>query len=181
MKDVAIVTPWYPSRKLPFRGAFVQAMVDATAPGCDRVTVYHCHAWVAPLTEHDDHVVGRANRELLAHAVPSTPTVGGANLRYVPVPVPRGRWHAEIAHRHAATLGAALGGGRIEAPIVHAHVGLPGGWAALRNARARPLRRAHPAGPGVRLQPGGGVEGRHGGVRAPLLGGPAARAVRLCR
>ena len=32
-RTVAVVTPWYPTRLLPFRGAFVQAMVEATAPG----------------------------------------------------------------------------------------------------------------------------------------------------
>lgn len=135
VRDVAIVTPWYPTRDMPFRGAFVQAMVGATAPGCDRVTVYHGDAWVAALSDRDDELVGRAHAELLGLATAQTPTVGGANLRYVPVPIPRGRWHAAIAHRHAATLKAALGGKPIEAPVVHAHVGLPGGWAAIRNAR----------------------------------------------
>ena len=40
-KDVAVVTPWYPSAQMPFRGAFVRTMVEATAPGT-RTTVYHC-------------------------------------------------------------------------------------------------------------------------------------------
>ena len=48
-RDVAVVTPWYPTRELPFRGSFVQAMVEATAPGCDRFTVYHCDPWVAAM------------------------------------------------------------------------------------------------------------------------------------
>lgn len=135
VKDVAIVTPWFPTRELPFRGAFVQAMVDATAPGCDRVTVYHCDAWVAKLSNHQDTLVGRAHQELLRQTLRPTPTVGGAERLYIPVPIPRGRWHAEIAHRYAATLGTALGGRRIDAPVVHAHVGLPGGWAALHHAR----------------------------------------------
>ena len=134
-RDVAILTHWYPTRELPFRGAFVRAMVDATAPGCDRMTVYHCDAWVAALPGGDDDIVGQAHRELLPHAVRSTPTVGGADLRYLPVPIPRGQGHAEIARRHEASLRAALAGGRIDAPIVHAHVGLPSGWAALHNAR----------------------------------------------
>ncbi|MGN9777452.1 glycosyltransferase family 4 protein [Micromonospora sp. H33] len=135
MRDVAIVTPWWPTRELPFRGAFVQAMVDATAPGCDRVTVYHCDAWVARMTDRRDVEVVRANAELLPRAARTTPTVGGARMRYVPVPIPRGKWHMEIARRHDYALRAALGGAPIDAPVVHAHVGLPGGWAALRNAR----------------------------------------------
>lgn len=135
VRDVAIVTPWWPTRELPFRGAFVRAMVDATAPGCDQVTVYHCDAWVARMSEERDGEVVRANAALLPRAAHTTETVGGARMRYVPVPIPRGEWHMEIARRHDEALRAALGGVPIDAPVVHAHVGLPGGWAALRNAR----------------------------------------------
>ncbi|NJP32630.1 glycosyltransferase family 4 protein [Micromonospora thermarum] len=110
-------------------------MVDATAPGCDRVTVYHCDAWVARMTDRRDVEVVRANAELLSRAARTTPTVGGARMRYVPVPIPRGKWHMEIARRNDDALRAALGGAPIDAPVVHAHVGLPGGWAAVRNAR----------------------------------------------
>ncbi|WP_243420818.1 glycosyltransferase [Micromonospora globispora] len=134
-RDVAVLTPWYPTRELPFRGAFVRAMVDATAPGCDRMTVYHCDAWVAALDEPTDRAVLAAHRALMPHTLHRNPTVGGAELVYVPVPVPRGRGHAEIADRHDVALRAALGGEPIDAPVVHAHVGLPSGWAAIRNAR----------------------------------------------
>jgi glycosyltransferase involved in cell wall biosynthesis len=134
-RDVAIVTPWYPTRELPFRGAFVRAMVDATAPGCDQVTVYHCDAWVSSLSQRVDHIVGAAHRDLLPYAVHSVPTLDGVDLVYLPVPIPRGQGHAEIARRHEGSLRAALAGRCIDAPVVHAHVGLPGGWAALGNAR----------------------------------------------
>ncbi|MFJ8580591.1 glycosyltransferase [Micromonospora sp. NPDC093277] len=135
VKNVAIVTPWFPTRELPFRGAFVRAMVEATAPGCDLMTVYHCDAWVAKLSNRGDALVSEANQALLRRTMGPVPTVGGAQLLHIPVPIPRGRWHAEIAHRQSSTLRTALGGKPIEAPIVHAHVGLPGGWAALHNAR----------------------------------------------
>ncbi|MFI7069414.1 glycosyltransferase [Micromonospora sediminicola] len=133
-RDVVVITPWYPTRELPFRGSFVQAMVGATAPVSDRMTVYHCDAWVAALDGDGERRVRDAHHELLRHAQHRTPTVGGADLVYVPVPVPRGLGHAEIAERHDDALRAALGGRPLTAPVVHAHVGLPSGWAAIRNA-----------------------------------------------
>ncbi|MFD6613371.1 glycosyltransferase [Micromonospora chalcea] len=133
-RDVVVITPWFPTRELPFRGSFVQAMVDATAPVSDRMTVYHCDAWVAALDPAAERRVRDAHRVLLGHARHRTPTVGGADLVYVPVPVPRGLGHAEIADRHDEALRAALGGRPLTAPVVHAHVGLPSGWAAVRNA-----------------------------------------------
>ncbi|WP_225853813.1 glycosyltransferase [Micromonospora sp. AMSO31t] len=133
-RDVVVITPWFPTRELPFRGSFVQAMVDATAPGCDRMTVYHCDAWVAALDAAAERRVREAHHALLARSLHRTPTVGGADLVFLPVPVPRGLGHAEIAERHDEALRAALGGRPIEAPVVHAHVGLPSGWAAVRNA-----------------------------------------------
>lgn len=134
-RDVAIVTPWLPTREQPFRGAFVRAMVDATAPGCDRATVYHLDAWVAAMGPRRERRVLRAYRELAPRNRGLAPTVGGARLRYLPVPIPRGHGHAEIARRYAREFRTALGGRPIDAPVVHAHVGLPGGWAALHNAR----------------------------------------------
>ncbi|MGN9813097.1 glycosyltransferase [Micromonospora sp. BQ11] len=134
-RDVAVITPWYPTRELPFRGSFVRAMVDATGPGCDRMTVLHCDAWVANLDGPADRQVMDAHRALTPRAMHRNPTVGGADLVYVPVPVPRGQGHADIAHRHDLALGAALGGRPIDASVVHAHVGLPSGWAAIRHAR----------------------------------------------
>ncbi|MER5455138.1 glycosyltransferase family 4 protein [Micromonospora sp. NPDC002389] len=134
-RDVAIVTPWYPTRELPFRGAFVRAMTEATAPGCDQATVYHCDGWWSRLTSEQDAEIGEAQRLLLPQAQAVGQTVGGAGLRYVPVPMPGGLSFADIARRHEATLALALGGRPIDAPVVHAHVGLPSGWAALHHLR----------------------------------------------
>ena len=131
---MAVVTPWFPTRELPFRGAFVRAMVDATAGICDRMTVYHCDAWVATMSTGMDWTIMRAYRTLLPYAVTNSPSVGGTDLVYVPVPIPRGQSHATIARRHELALRAALQGGLITAPIVHAHVGFYSGWAAIRNA-----------------------------------------------
>ncbi|MFI0719863.1 glycosyltransferase family 4 protein [Streptomyces sp. NPDC021224] len=133
-KDAAVVTPWYPTRELPFRGAFVRAMVDATAPGCDTFTVYHCDAWVAAMDAAAEERVEAANRKLLARAVHAVPTSGGAELVHFPVTTPRGQGYGAQARNHARQLSAALGGRPIPASVVHAHVGLPGGWAALECA-----------------------------------------------
>src|SRR5882672_6365249 len=53
-RDVAVVTPWYPMRHSVFSGAFVQAMVAATAPGCDSMTVYHTDGWGTQRSDEDD-------------------------------------------------------------------------------------------------------------------------------
>jgi glycogen(starch) synthase len=141
-REVAIVTPWYPTPGQPFRGAFVEAMAAATAPGCDRATVYHSDGWSIPPATRRGLGLGRgeramaaALRRLLPVATHPRRTAGGADLVHVPVLLPRGRGHAEVARRHAAGLRAALGGEPLPDPVVHGHVGLPGGWAALRNAR----------------------------------------------
>ncbi|WDZ87814.1 glycosyltransferase [Micromonospora cathayae] len=133
--SVAILTPWYPSTQRPFLGAFVKAMVEATAPGYERVTVYQCDEWAGRHSAAEDAEIVRAHHALLPHALRGYPTVGGATRLHLPVPLPVGLSYAEIAQRHSATVSAALGGQPIDAPVVHAHVGLPGGWAALRNAR----------------------------------------------
>lgn len=130
-KDVAVVTPWYPTGNMPFRGAFVRAMVEATAPGT-RTTVYHCEVWGARLSPEEDVEVREAFRRLVPLASLTSPTVGGARLVSVPVPMPRAMPFAEQARRTAEALGVALGGKPIAAPVVHAHVGLLGGLAALR-------------------------------------------------
>ncbi|GIF97218.1 glycosyltransferase [Catellatospora citrea] len=134
-RDVAVITPWYPTRQSPFRGSFVQAMVDATAPTVDRMRVYHCDDWVAQLSAREDAEVDAAARWLLPRAVHWRPTVGGAQLQLLPVSIPRGTLYAENARRHEAALRIALGGRPLDAPVVHAHVGLPSGWAGLRNMR----------------------------------------------
>lgn len=134
-RNVAVVTPWYPTRELPFRGSFVRAMVEATAPGCDRFTVYHCDPWVAPMNAAVTEAVESANAALMTRAVHRVPTAGGAELLQFPVTTPRGQSWATQSHNHERQLRNLLGGKAIDADVVHAHVGLPSGWAALKNAR----------------------------------------------
>ncbi|WP_405425500.1 glycosyltransferase [Micromonospora sp. NBC_00617] len=129
------MTPWYPTRQRPFNGAFVQAMVEATAPGYDRVRLYHSEEWGHRLTPEQGAEIERRHLELMHRSLHWSRTVGGAEMLYVPVPLIVTSDYAVIARRHEVTLRAALGGQPIDAPVVHAHVGLPGGWAALQNAR----------------------------------------------
>ncbi|HEX6967833.1 MAG TPA: glycosyltransferase family 4 protein [Micromonosporaceae bacterium] len=110
-------------------------MVEATAPGCDQATVYHCDAWVSRTTRYEDELLQQAQKTLLPRANTTCPTVGGATLRYIPVPVQRGSSFARLSEYHRAILGAALAKKPIDASVVHAHVGLPSGWAALHHAR----------------------------------------------
>ncbi|MCX4739193.1 glycosyltransferase [Streptomyces antibioticus] len=132
---MAVITPWYPTRELPFRGSFVKAMVEATAPGCDSFTVHHCDPWVAPMDAPTTEAVEAANAKLMTRAAHRVPTVGGADLVQIPVTTPRGQTWAMQAHNHERQLRNLLGGKPIPADVVHAHVGLPSGWAALKNAR----------------------------------------------
>lgn len=134
-RDVAVITPWYPSGDLPFRGAFVQAMVEATAPGCDRMTVYHTDGWWVGLPRRHQEQVRRANLALLGRARRTSETVAGARLVRVPTPAPVGATFAAISERYSDALTAALGGQKLDAAVVHAHVGVQGGWPAIRNAR----------------------------------------------
>lgn len=133
-RDVAVITPWYPTRQVPLGGAFVQAMVAATAPARDRATVYHVDGWGSRIPRQQDAEIERAYHSMLTRGVRPSVTVTGAQLCYVPVPVRVGISFAESARRHAQALRLALGGGPIPAPVVHAHVGLRGGWTALENA-----------------------------------------------
>jgi glycogen(starch) synthase len=135
-RDVAVVTPWYPTAQMPFRGAFVRAMVAATAPGTSRTTVYHSDTWaVARLSPARDAEILQAFRAVMPLAAAPSRTVGGAELVTVATPMPRDLSFAEKTRRAADALGVALGGSPIPAPVVHAHVGLLGGLPALRNMR----------------------------------------------
>lgn len=128
---VVVVTPWYPTRMLPFRGAFVRAMVEATAPGVDRMTVIHGDRWSYRAADAGAASIEAAHLALLPRAFRPSATVGGAALHYLPVPVPSEDGFAATAVRHEATLRTFLNGEQIDAAVVHVHEGLPSAWAVL--------------------------------------------------
>ncbi|GGQ28398.1 glycogen(starch) synthase [Actinomadura coerulea] len=133
-RDVAVLTPWYPAPHHKFQGAFVQAMVEATAPGCGAVTVYHTDGWPLRGGPEAGAAAEEAHRRLLPDALEYVPAPGAARLLRVPV-LMRGRTFGAQAREHAEGLRLALDGEPIPARVVHAHVGLRGGWTALENAR----------------------------------------------
>ncbi|GAB3229767.1 hypothetical protein GCM10027447_23370 [Glycomyces halotolerans] len=127
------MTPWYPEAEVPFRGSFVRGMVEAVAPGCSELTVYHLSNWGVVRPAERRAVIWEAQRLLLPRSVPPIATVGGAALYRIPALIPPTEdWRAK-SDEFAGWLGTALGGEPIDAPIVHAHVPLTAGYAALQN------------------------------------------------
>ncbi|WP_262403558.1 glycosyltransferase [Actinomadura sp. CNU-125] len=134
-RDVAVLTPWYPNPQQEWAGAFVRAMVAATAPGCGAVTVYHTESWPIAGPKGPRAAADEAHRRLLPRALRTVPTVADARLLRVPVPQVRGLTFAAQARLHTSWLREALGGEPIPAAVVHAHTGLRGGRTALECAR----------------------------------------------
>ncbi|RRR97724.1 glycosyltransferase family 4 protein [Glycomyces terrestris] len=137
--------------------------MEAVAGGCAELDVYHLKSWPvgapgAPLDA--DPAVVELHARLLARSDVPLATAGGAVLHRVPTLTPRDpEW---ITHSDASArwLRAFLGGAPLKAPIVHAHVPITGGWAALENAA-----------PGARVH-----MTEHSSFLAQLLEQPAARA-----
>ena len=134
--DLAVVTPWYPSPDDPFAGAFVRAATAAVRPGFGRVSILHTQSWF--------YGPGRLNGQLLGVAAERQALLAGnavvldtaeGELTRVAVPSPAGGDHLAYADEQTRALRAALPTGRIEAPVVHAHVGILGGVVAARLAR----------------------------------------------
>lgn len=130
---LAVVTPWYPSPNNPFAGAFAQAATAAVADRFAGVSVLHTEDWTGPASGLASDLVRTAAVRLRVPP-PVLDTAEGTLLR-VPVPVVPKRGYAEWARAHEEALAEALPGGRIEADVVHGHVGIYGGWLATRLAR----------------------------------------------
>ncbi|WP_205328270.1 glycosyltransferase [Glycomyces sp. YM15] len=160
-RHVAVVTPWYPDAQRPYRGSFVQAMIEAVAPGLDQIDVYHLDGWAVTREPAKLERVRELQRRLLPRALAPAPAVAGARLYRLPAVIERSREHAVHARRYAEWLGVALGGKPIEADLIHAHVPMYGGYAALENAR-----------PGARV-----YLTEHSSFLEDLLAQPDARAL----
>jgi glycogen(starch) synthase len=111
--DVLVVTPWYPTAERPFYGGFVTGWVNALQL-----------AGATPEVLHLDNVADAASVE----AEEST-TVGGAKLTHVVVPQPAGASRADMAAVQADALRTLLPERWPDVRTVHAHVGMPTGWA----------------------------------------------------
>ncbi|SCF76493.1 glycosyltransferase family 4 protein [Streptomyces sp. Ncost-T10-10d] len=134
--DIAVITPWYPSPNNPYAGAFVKMATRSVAGRFDRVSILHTEDWSgradAPLNDAIKITVDRLqdHREL----VPVLDTPEGTLLR-VPVPLIHRKNYSPWVTTQETALRKALPGGRIKAPVIHAHAGIYGGVLALRLAQ----------------------------------------------
>lgn len=127
---IAIVTPWYPTASRPFHGSFVQGFAETVARHVPAdVDVLHLEAWGLPAGI-------RAQRRAWHDLVQLTrdPTRfpdSTIAVRHLPAPVHAGDEFGPIAAGHRRFLSEVAGGRRLPHPVVHAHVGLGGGYPAL--------------------------------------------------
>src|SRR5262249_29637770 len=119
-RDVAVVTPWLPTRVRPAMGAFVRSMLDATLPACDSMDVYHCDEWPIDVGEADRARIEQGLHELIPRARHWRAIGAGARLLHLPVPLTFQIGYDEIARRHAAVLHTALDGRPLPQSVLHA-------------------------------------------------------------
>ena len=115
-----IVTPWYPSPRAPYHGAFVRDHALAVSRHADDTTVVHVDAEPA------------ANGASVHREVHPE-----GDLLRVTIPLDTRRPRAEVARAHADALRQHAADAFRRADVVHAHVGLPSGWAASTTVPAR--------------------------------------------
>lgn len=132
--SLTILTPWYPSASKPFGGAFVRTQAMAVRDQIPQIDVIHLDEWPMP---HGERVQGRVRSDLLkmvgaARTRPRAVVTAEGQVTRVPIAVVPKAEYADTAEVAVETLRAALPGGVIESDVVHAHVGLPAGLAAVR-------------------------------------------------
>jgi len=162
---LAVTTPWHPSVQRPFAGSFVQAATAAVASRFERVDLYHTEDWPGPAHPAQAALVRKAYDSLVsgpARRIQSRArlTAEGYWATDIPTPVTPKRDYADWADSHENALRNVLPGGVFEAEVVHGHVGIYGGWLALRFAR-----------PDSRI-----VVTEHASFLGKILGQPRSRA-----
>lgn|GEM_PF-1115395 len=133
-RRLAVVTPWYPSPNNPFAGSFVQAATAAVTDRFREVEILHTEDWTGPASPLHADAVRIAAEALIAPGDAYRTRTAEGLLTRVPVPVQSKRDYAAWVDSHTERLRAALPGGRIDADLVHAHVGIYGGVIATRLA-----------------------------------------------
>lgn len=129
-EPICIVSPWYPTRSRPFHGAFVQGFVETVTEHVPaNVDVLHLEAWGMPR----GNWAQRRSWESLRHLVkePLAFSDGSPAVHHLPSPVSPGDDFGPIARGHRRFLEQVANGTRVKHPVVHAHVGLGGGFPAL--------------------------------------------------
>lgn len=168
---LAVTTPWHPSLQRPFAGSFVQAATAAVARRFERVDLYHNEDWPGPAHPSQAALVRKAYDRLTGgpgHRIESRArmTPDGYWATDIPTPVTPKRDYADWAASHENALRhvvqqQGLPGERFDADVVHGHVGIYGGWLALRFAR-----------PDARI-----VVTEHASFLGKILGQPRSRAM----
>ncbi|MGW0787330.1 glycosyltransferase family 4 protein [Streptomyces sp. NPDC002911] len=134
--DLAVITPWYPSPNNPYAGAFVKMATRSVADKFDRLSIIHTEDWSGPADAALNDAIKittdrlQDNRDL----VPVLDTPEGSLLR-VPVPLVHRKNYSPWVTAQETALRKALPGGRIKAPVIHAHAGIYGGVLAMRLAQ----------------------------------------------
>ncbi|MEV4362650.1 glycosyltransferase [Nonomuraea sp. NPDC049625] len=115
--SVAVVTPWFPTESTPYRGSFVATAAEAVSGLAEAVTVYHFQP-------------RGSGRPTTSVPVQSTANVTVEDVFFTEAPFTtlgqsvRNRARAFRDHTK----------GSLQTPVVHAHVGLTGGWPAVQAA-----------------------------------------------
>lgn len=128
--DLVVVTPWYPTLDKPFGGAFVRSMTAAVAPHVDSVRTVHLDEWPLVKGKVAQYAVTDMSRDLMQRgATRRLRDVEDGGVLALPVPVlPRSPY--DLAADEASWSLRAVVDAEAMPDIVHAHVGLPAGWAA---------------------------------------------------
>jgi len=135
-ESLAVVTPWYPAPCSPFGGAFVEAVVESVHENFSAIDVWHGDEWAVSLPWIARRLVPRMYGALIARRSILPLSEHEAKVHRFPVLLLPGGSYAGFARSHERFLRRTLRGGRLPASVVHAHVGLAGGWPALQLAEA---------------------------------------------
>ncbi|HKJ56438.1 MAG TPA: glycosyltransferase family 4 protein [Nitriliruptoraceae bacterium] len=128
--DLVVVTPWYPTVDKPFGGAFVRSMTAAVVPHVDTVRTIHLDEWPLVSGKVAQYAVTDMTRDLMQRGATrrlrDVPDGGELSL---PVPVQPRSPYDLAADEASRSLRAVVDPDALP-EIVHAHVGLPAGWAS---------------------------------------------------
>ncbi|MBZ2196454.1 glycosyltransferase family 4 protein [Occultella gossypii] len=116
-RDVVIVTPWYPTPGDPYHGVFVRDTVAALRIPSSRIRIVHLTR-LAPDTAESTQILDTPEGQLLRIGIPIRPSTARSEVA---------RLQRDALLRYDALAGA---------EVIHAHVGLPTGWAAAAAAPA---------------------------------------------
>ena len=139
---LVVTTPWWPSVNRPFAGAFVVDQVAAVRDAFDQVDVVLTEDWPTPYDAFGAKIAQRAYGRLVGGAHPRVPVAqerwhehARATVWELPTPVRPRAGYASWARTHEWVVNTTLRGRVVDAPVVHGHTGMYGGWIALTCGR----------------------------------------------